>query len=316
MSGALVRNRYFDSLTATPGLAWMGQNTNHIPAHPAVKAAMHAAIEAAEFNAYAPPLVWFLWILCEIAIIACDLAEVIGSAIALKILFHIPLVWGCAITVADVLAILYLQNRGFRIIEALVITLIVTIAACFAVEIAWSGFGSEGFAGMLRGFLPPRRGFRALAVLAVLLTAGHARANDADNMKAALDTRLAYVKTGLADLDATSRAGLTGLGAVLKALPAETSIEITRRLYEADAERLLNILFEQRGAASIMLIGHNPGLHQLAQFLAGAGDGKTLHRLRTDFPPASLAMIDFTAESWSDIRPGAGRLLALDTPSR
>lgn len=56
MTGALVRNRYFDALTTTPGLAWMGQNTNHIPAHPAVKAAMHAAIEAGEFNAYAPPL--------------------------------------------------------------------------------------------------------------------------------------------------------------------------------------------------------------------------------------------------------------------
>jgi histidinol-phosphate aminotransferase len=56
MSGALVRNRYFDELTATPDLAWMGQNTNHIPAHPAVKAAMIAAIEAGEFNAYAPPL--------------------------------------------------------------------------------------------------------------------------------------------------------------------------------------------------------------------------------------------------------------------
>lgn len=56
MSGALVRNRYFDTLTATPGLAWMGQNTNHIPAHPAVTAAMHASIDAAEFNAYAPPL--------------------------------------------------------------------------------------------------------------------------------------------------------------------------------------------------------------------------------------------------------------------
>ena len=96
-------------------------------------------------DAYAPPVVWFLWILCEIAIAACDLAEVIGSAIALKILFHIPLVWGCVITVADVLVILYLQNRGFRIIEALVITLIVTISLCFAIEIAWSGFGRPGF---------------------------------------------------------------------------------------------------------------------------------------------------------------------------
>ncbi|WP_159346118.1 pyridoxal phosphate-dependent aminotransferase [Roseomonas harenae] len=56
MSDALVRNRYFDELTATPDLAWMGQNTNHIPAHPAVRAAMIQAIEAGEFNAYAPPL--------------------------------------------------------------------------------------------------------------------------------------------------------------------------------------------------------------------------------------------------------------------
>ncbi|HEV7455859.1 MAG TPA: pyridoxal phosphate-dependent aminotransferase [Roseococcus sp.] len=56
MAGALIRNRYFDELSATPGLAWMGQNTNHIPAHPAVLAAMHAAVDALEFNAYAPPL--------------------------------------------------------------------------------------------------------------------------------------------------------------------------------------------------------------------------------------------------------------------
>lgn len=56
MSGALIRNRYFDELTSTPDLIWMGQNTNHIPAHPAVKAAMIAAIEGGEFNAYAPPL--------------------------------------------------------------------------------------------------------------------------------------------------------------------------------------------------------------------------------------------------------------------
>ena len=56
MSDALIRNRYFDTLTTTPGLLWMGQNTNHIPAHPAVKQAMHDAVEALEFNAYAPPL--------------------------------------------------------------------------------------------------------------------------------------------------------------------------------------------------------------------------------------------------------------------
>ena len=75
---------------------------------------------------YSKPTVWFLWLLCEVAIAACDLAEVIGSAIALQLLFHIPLVWGCIITAPDVLAVLYLQNKGFRYLEALVIMLIAT----------------------------------------------------------------------------------------------------------------------------------------------------------------------------------------------
>src|SRR5712664_2342735 len=70
---------------------------------------------------YPRPVVWFQWILCELAIAACDLAEVVGSAIALQLLFGIPLVWGCGITALDVLAVLYLQNKGFRYMEALVI---------------------------------------------------------------------------------------------------------------------------------------------------------------------------------------------------
>src|SRR5207247_4758821 len=76
------------------------------------------------------------WVLCEIAISACDLAEVIGSAIALNLLFHIPLVVGVLITSVDVLAILFLQSRGFRYIEALVVGLIAVICACFAYELA------------------------------------------------------------------------------------------------------------------------------------------------------------------------------------
>jgi manganese transport protein len=100
---------------------------------------------------YSTPTVWILWIFCEIAIAACDLAEVVGSAIALQLLFGIPLVWGCVITAADVLAVLYLQNKGFRYIEALVITLITTIGACFAAELIWS---KPGIAGMLLGFVP------------------------------------------------------------------------------------------------------------------------------------------------------------------
>ena len=100
---------------------------------------------------YSTPTVWFLWILCEIAIAACDLAEVVGSAIALQLLFGIPLVWGCIITALDVLAVLYLQTKGFRYIEALVITLIVTIATCFAAELI---FSKPNLAGIVLGFIP------------------------------------------------------------------------------------------------------------------------------------------------------------------
>src|ERR1043165_8708720 len=79
---------------------------------------------------YSTPTVWFLWILCELAIAACDLAEVVGSAIGLQLLFGIPLVWGCIITSLDVIAVLYLQTKGFRYVEALVVVLIGTIGAC------------------------------------------------------------------------------------------------------------------------------------------------------------------------------------------
>jgi manganese transport protein len=100
---------------------------------------------------YSIPTVWFLWILCEVAIAACDLAEVVGSAIALQLLFGVPLVWGCCITAFDVLAVLYLQHKGFRYIEALVITLIATIAICFGAELF---FSKPSFLGIAMGFIP------------------------------------------------------------------------------------------------------------------------------------------------------------------
>ena len=100
---------------------------------------------------YSTPTVWALWILCEIAIAACDLAEVVGSAIGLQLLFGIPLVWGCIITALDVLAVLYLQTKGFRYIEAIVITLIVMIGSCFAAELI---FSRPSIVGVALGFLP------------------------------------------------------------------------------------------------------------------------------------------------------------------
>src|SRR5881227_2912675 len=98
---------------------------------------------------YSKPVAVTLWLLCEIAICACDLAEVIGSAIALNLLFKIPLVLGVCITALDVLAVMYLQNKGFRYIEALVVTLILTIGGCFLAEMI---FSRPDLAAVLGGF--------------------------------------------------------------------------------------------------------------------------------------------------------------------
>jgi manganese transport protein len=86
-------------------------------------------------DSYSRPVTIVLWVLCEIAIAATDLAEVIGAAIALNLLFGLPLIWGVSLTALDVLVILYLQHRGFRYVEALVVGLILVIAGSFAVEI-------------------------------------------------------------------------------------------------------------------------------------------------------------------------------------
>ena len=92
-----------------------------------------------------------LWIMAEIAIAACDLAEVIGSAVALNLLFHIPLVVGVIITTLDVLIVLTLQNKGFRYIESLVAGLILLITLCFAYELILS---KPEISSILGGLLP------------------------------------------------------------------------------------------------------------------------------------------------------------------
>jgi manganese transport protein len=100
---------------------------------------------------YSKPVSFSLWVICELAIAACDLAEVIGSAIALNLLFGIPLIWGVCITALDVLLILLLQNKGFRYTEALVIALVLTIGVCFGLEIV---FSRPDLLGIAKGFLP------------------------------------------------------------------------------------------------------------------------------------------------------------------
>jgi manganese transport protein len=102
-------------------------------------------------DSFSRPVSIFLWVVCEIAIAACDLAEVLGSAVALKLLFGLPLLAGVSLTALDVLLVLGLQGRGFRLVEALVVTLIATIAACFAYEIF---FARPLWREAAQGFLP------------------------------------------------------------------------------------------------------------------------------------------------------------------
>src|SRR5450432_4397202 len=101
---------------------------------------------------FSRPVSFLFWIGAEIAIAACDLAEVIGSAIALNLLFHIPLLWGVCLTSLDVLLILFLQQKGFRLVEALVISLIGVIGVCFGLEIL---FSKPSLLGIAQGFFIP-----------------------------------------------------------------------------------------------------------------------------------------------------------------
>jgi manganese transport protein len=98
---------------------------------------------------YSRPVGFGLWILCEIAIVACDLAEVIGTAIALQLLFGIPLVWGVVLTALDVFLILVLQRFGFRKLEAFIVALLIIIAGCFAFELALAQPSVAAIAGGL-----------------------------------------------------------------------------------------------------------------------------------------------------------------------
>jgi manganese transport protein len=101
---------------------------------------------------YPRPISYALWFLCEIAIAACDLAEVLGAAIALNLLFHIPLLTGVLVTAADTLLLLWFTKLGIRVIEAFILALIAVIAGCFFIELCWSGFPL--FSDIARGLVP------------------------------------------------------------------------------------------------------------------------------------------------------------------
>jgi phosphohistidine phosphatase len=102
---------------------------------------------------------------------------------------------------------------------------------------------------------------------------------------------------------------------LVPALPALVPVTLSRGVYDADAGDLLSLIAGTDPAVgSLMVIGHNPTLHELAVGLAGHGDGELLKNLRAKFPTAALAAIAFDAADWASVKPGEGRLLALLTP--
>jgi len=110
---------------------------------------------------------WPNWLLCEVAIGACDLAEVLGSAIALNLLFHIPLLWAVIITGLDVLLLLGLQGFGMRTIEAIVLLLVMTIGACYGIELFVLPQTQPSFLEMGRALASP--GFRQVGMIYVAI---------------------------------------------------------------------------------------------------------------------------------------------------
>jgi len=116
---------------------------------------------------YSRPTTLFLWALCEVAIAACDLAEVIGAAIALNLLFGLPMIWGVCLTSADVLLVLWLQHQRFRYVEALVVLLIVGIAGSFAIELA---LARPDVTGVAKGIVPSAAILRDPAMLYIAVS--------------------------------------------------------------------------------------------------------------------------------------------------
>src|SRR5262245_3395726 len=106
-----------------------------------------------------------LWVLAEVAIAACDLAEILGTVIALKLLFGIPLLWGCLITAFDTFLLLYLQRWGMRQVEAVILTLVATIGGCFIVQIYLARPDPGGVFQGLQPSLPPGALYVAIGIL-------------------------------------------------------------------------------------------------------------------------------------------------------
>src|SRR6185312_14161370 len=114
---------------------------------------------------YSPPVNFVLWLLAEVAIAATDLAEVLGTIIALKLLFGLPLLWGCLVTAFDTFVLLWLQRWGMRTMEAVILALVATIGACFLLQIFMARPDAVGVVTGLRPTVPPGALYVAIGIL-------------------------------------------------------------------------------------------------------------------------------------------------------
>ena len=213
---------------------------------------------------YSKPVSVALWLLAEVAIGACDLAEVIGSAIALQLLFHIPLILGVIITGFDVLLILLLENRGFRYIEALVMVLIGTIAALFGIQIVLS---RPELAPILYHFIvPPRQIFadREMLYIAIGILGATVMPHNLYLHSSIVQTR-SYPRTVAGKREAIRFASLDSAIALMMALLVNAAILIVAAAvfhrqghYEVaeigDAYKLLTPLLGFTGASTMFAL--------------------------------------------------------------
>ena len=209
---------------------------------------------------YSPPVNFLLWLACEAAIIACDLAEVIGTAIALNLLFGIPLVVGAIVTALDVFLLLSLMSRGFRYIEAFVVSLLVVIAVCFVIQIAAA---SPPVAAILGGFVPSPAILAdpAMLYIAIGIIGATVMPHNLYLHSSIVQTR-AYRRTDEGRRDAIRWATIDGTVALMLALFINASILI-----------LAAAVFHDSGHTGVAEIGD---AHALLSPLLGFGLASTL----------------------------------------
>ncbi|WP_442580178.1 Nramp family divalent metal transporter [Mesorhizobium sp. ASY16-5R] len=211
-------------------------------------------------DSFPRPVNYALWFACELAIIACDLAEVIGTAIALQLLFGIPLIGGALIAALDAFLLLLLMNRGFRYLEAFVIALLIVIAVCFLVQIVAA---APPVAAVLRGFIPSTEVVTnpAMLYIAIGILGATVMPHNLYLHSSIVQTR-AYPRTDEGKRDAIKWATTDSTIALMLALFINASILIVAAA-----------VFHENGRTDIAEIGQ---AHELLSPMLGLGIASTL----------------------------------------